>query len=43
VGSWLRRLDTVVGRTFPSLMRYSFSAVIIGRKPAHGSGRPSEA
>jgi SAM-dependent methyltransferase len=34
MGGWLRRLDSLVGRRFPSLMRYSFSAVIIGRKAA---------
>jgi ubiquinone/menaquinone biosynthesis C-methylase UbiE len=38
-GQWLRQLDRAVGRAFPSLMRYSFSAVITGRKPIVGDIR----
>jgi SAM-dependent methyltransferase len=32
IGAGLRRLDRTIGRLFPRLMQYSFSAVVIGRK-----------
>jgi SAM-dependent methyltransferase len=35
IGWCLRALDRRIGRLFPALMRYSFSVVVMGRKPQH--------